>query len=766
MAEIEKYIERGLPILPVEYRGKKPHKNFQWRNAKLPAASMFDASPHPNIGLRLDSHIEVDPDDPVASRFTGLFFRDKTLVWGRKSRPGKRLYRNAEPSMPASESFKYIAPDGSEVPTIEVKAGSGHYTIIPPGTHESGEGIEWEQQPRKCAVLSIPDALHNARGVNATCLLSAYWNEGTRNALTVALTNVLTRLTNYTDDFVVDFVATIAASAGDDEDRRKQARGAVVRARQGKRMFGLPKLAEILGDRNVEILCAAFGIENLSNWETPRNILEPAGAMPSWPKDWLPGSFGVYADDIAERMQTHVEFAAVGLIASVATAAGSYCRVQPKRHDTSFQPAASVYAAVVADSGTRKTPALNDALRPIHRLQNESVKQYREALRDYEAALEAWQQADARARGERPREPVEQTIVMSEATIEAMAADLQRTPQGFMLHVDELSGLIKSFNKYRSNGQGADMEFIMSAHSGAAMNVRRRGKGGSIFLPRTYLTIVGTIQPQIVIKHLMHGEKTENGFAARFSLLLWPDPITRGYVDKEPRWDAFGEVMDKVRAIREAFTVSDEWQEPAVFRLNGAASKVYAEWSIKHDAETASLEQPLKAHWDKYQGFVAQLALIHWLMRMSMHDKPEGGRFLYFDTVQAINVEIDEVSVGAAIRLVEDVLKPHATKVYGLAAAHPGAVGAVKIARWLLRTGRAEFRIADLTKNDWAGLDSREACAPALECLELSDWIRPRVTVTNRHNSGWNRHAVPHNWLVNPRVEQFRDGDDGSETVE
>ena len=102
MTELERYLQAKLPVFPVQYRGKEPAlvggKQFRWGQAKLPEPELFEGGPF-NIGLRLDNHIEIDPDDPIASIVTSqLFSHYPTSTWGRASRPGKRLYLNSDPS--------------------------------------------------------------------------------------------------------------------------------------------------------------------------------------------------------------------------------------------------------------------------------------------------------------------------------------------------------------------------------------------------------------------------------------------------------------------------------------------------------------------------------------------------------------------------------------------------------------------------------------------------------------------------------------------
>ena len=213
-----------------------------------------------NIGLRLDRHIEVDPDDRTASRFADfLFAQMPTFTWGRKSRPGKRLYAQASPCE-ASYSGHYFAPNGEKVATIEVKAGAGHYTILPPGEHAEGEMIEGnlcEPAPAELAGVS-----EQVKLVNLMCMLREYWTSGHRNALTVALARVLHQHgKDVSAELAATIVRNVAATAGGDDPQKRytEALAAAHRADGGKHVYGIPKLTEILGKANITILLDAIG---------------------------------------------------------------------------------------------------------------------------------------------------------------------------------------------------------------------------------------------------------------------------------------------------------------------------------------------------------------------------------------------------------------------------------------------------------------------------------------------------------------------------
>ena len=163
-------------------------------------------------------------------------------------------------------------------------------------------------------------------------------------------------------------------------------------------------------------------------------------------------------------------YIALPLLPVLAAAVGNSRRILLKH---SWAEPCVVWAVVVGDSGTLKSPALDLALEPLQRLQSSAFAQWREKMEQYtrdkmtfDADLAEWKKT-GRRKGQpapsEPEEPVADRYTCADTTVEALAVLLQRSPRGLLLARDELSGWVNSFDAYKS-GRGGDVAHWLQLH--------------------------------------------------------------------------------------------------------------------------------------------------------------------------------------------------------------------------------------------------------------------------------------------------------------
>ena len=140
-------------------------------------------------------------------------------------------------------------------------------------------------------------------------------------------------------------------------------------------------------------------------------------------------------------------YIALPLLSALASAIGNSRRIRLKR---TWCESAMIWAVVVGESGTLKSPAHDLAINPIHRVQNAALKQYRDEVEKYnqekalyDADSAEWKKS-GRKKGEPPPdppvEPVAERYLVSDTTVEALAVLLEQCPRGLLVARDELSG--------------------------------------------------------------------------------------------------------------------------------------------------------------------------------------------------------------------------------------------------------------------------------------------------------------------------------------
>ena len=262
------------------------------------------------------------------------------------------------------------------------------------------------------------------------------------------------------------------------------------------------------------------GVESLKAILTTAILIKPeepssptVDGVDHFPSSALPAPMQQLVDKGARAIQCAPDLIGVPLLAAAGAAIGTSRCLRLK---TGWDEYPTLYAVPIAAPGQAKTPALNLALDPVHRQARRLRDQHQREKEEYESEY-------TRAKEDKrplPEEPSTRRVEVSDATVEALAENLNENPRGLLLQRDELSGFAQSMNSYRS-GKGADRQFFLSTWSGAPSSVDRKSQRAPLFLDRPFLAITGTIQPDCV-RALLHDQKWDDGFIDRF-LFSYPD---------------------------------------------------------------------------------------------------------------------------------------------------------------------------------------------------------------------------------------------------
>lgn len=260
-----------------------------------------------------------------------------------------------------------------------------------------------------------------------------------------------------------------------------------------------------------------------------------------------------------------------------------------------------VWAGLVGDSGTLKTPILKALTSPLDDLQKEAFEEYQQQYAAYELEMQEWEAAKKNEREAKPKPPALRDLYFSDFTIEAIADSIRYYPEeGYLVHIDELAAFFKSMDAYR-NGKGSDRQRWLSSHGGSAIKVNRKSSE-PIYLYRTSISLVGGIQPSVLEKQVLDDTTSEDGLWARFIWVRLPMTTPPG-ISERPRFDLSQLLKGLYRSLN---------QEPAqTYRLSPAAIALWNQWN----AEMGQLikQEPsgiLRATYPKLKEVAARIALI------------------------------------------------------------------------------------------------------------------------------------------------------------
>ncbi|TVS03330.1 MAG: DUF3987 domain-containing protein [Cyanobium sp. PLM2.Bin73] len=171
----------------------------------------------------------------------------------------------------------------------------------------------------------------------------------------------------------------------------------------------------------------------------------------------------------------------------------------------------NLYLALVGHTGDRKSQLGRATItRPpaeIQRLYN----------RAHAEALQAWQlENEGKKKEDRSPKPFLHRLQLQDYTGEALAHRLmeaEKIQRGILIFRDELSGLFRSLDRYRSGGKGGDEEQLLEMYGGEPFASARVEAVERVY-DRCHVSIAGTIQPA-TLRALM-GSGDDQGKFARF----------------------------------------------------------------------------------------------------------------------------------------------------------------------------------------------------------------------------------------------------------
>lgn len=346
--------------------------------------------------------------------------------------------------------------------------------------------------------------------------------------------------------------------------------------------------------------------------------IECPPAVASWepfPVSALPPVIERFACTAADSIGCDETFVILPVLSILASAIGNSRRLHLK--DGWSEPAI-IWTAVVSESGSKKSPALEAAMVPLHERQKAAMREYRAAKERFEFASEQFDRARKsknpalQASHSKPVEPVADRCWCDDTTTESLAALLQQQPRGLLCARDELSGWIGSFDRYSGGGQ-SDAARWLEMFGGRSMLVDRKGTG-NIHVPRASVSLTGGIQPGVMAR-VFGAPHRESGLMARLLLASPPRTINS--------WSERGldpVTLSEYRALVDSLfelqaPVDEEEMTPLEVTLADNAKPLWIQFFNDHAVEQSELSGDLGACWSKMEGYCARLALVIHLAR-------------------------------------------------------------------------------------------------------------------------------------------------------
>lgn len=360
-----------------------------------------------------------------------------------------------------------------------------------------------------------------------------------------------------------------------------------------------------------------------------------------FPVGVLPEPVRRYVDAASQSIGCDPAYVALPLLTGLASAIGNSFELELK---STWRASSILWTAVVAESGSGKTPAFNLALRGVHAYQELLQKEYESNLNDLEREHT---QVDEESTGHRgdgqkidsmgpaPSQPQLRRIFTNDPSTAAIIEMLPQNDGAMLVAVDELHGLFGRVNRGKG---GSERTQWLSMHSGERLSVDRKpwGRLQTVSIPRASVCITGGIQLEI-LRGAIGTKERASGLLARF-LLANPPRVTKQWNDNTID-DALMSQVDELftRLYRlQPNIIEGGLASPGCVHLSDAAKAKWVEFYNRHAEEQAALRGDLTAAWSKLEEYAARIALVLHCVRVNeTQAAPADGQQLTGETMEA-----------------------------------------------------------------------------------------------------------------------------------
>jgi Bifunctional DNA primase/polymerase, N-terminal. len=769
-----------MPIYLPE-RAKNPGRTG-WQKERLKQVDLPNVfRDKANIGLLLGEPSnwlgEADLDCKEAIALASEFLPNTGRKSGRGASPSSHWWFYVKGLVTRKFEDPMLRGSDERAMILELRS-TGCHTLVPPSVHPTGDVYLWNDEGNPARVSS--DELLLAASKLAACsITSRYWQQGKRHNQSLALAGVLLRAGWSVQD-AEHFITAAARVAGDEElaDRQQAVHDTAERLSNGGAATGIPRLTELFPKDVAQCIVKWLGIQSRTsdtygtsqdqtyseNLDWPDLEPLPVGLLPvpAMQPELLPDTFAPWLTDIAERMQCPLDYPAVGALVALAATVGNQIAIRPKRHDD-WTVIPNLYGAVVGRPGVLKSPALDEASKPLKRLAAEAREQHEQAMKEWtldrmtaEAKKDKlkddvkkavrigddFDKASLRAQLEELEEmaePKERRYIINDSTVEKVGELLNLNPRGLLLFRDELVGWLKTLDR---EGHEGDRGFYLEAWNGQGSFTYDRIVRGTLHIKTVTLSVLGGIQPGPLAAYLratLLGGQGDDGLLQRFQLLVYPD-VTEKWrnVDRYPNTECKNRAfevfkkLDKLDVAEVGAFLPDEGDSIPYLRFDEEAQQLFNVWreDLEKELRSKRIEHPaLEAHLSKYRSLMPSLALLFHLI-----DRVDG-------RTDQTSISIEATAKAAAWCA---YLFEHAKRIYGMginSTAHLAKALAEHIKQGDLPD---PFKARDVYRKHWTGLTSSKEVAEPLELLADLGWIRPVVIQTGGRSTT--------HYLINPKI--------------
>lgn len=498
-------------------------------------------------------------------------------------------------------------------------------------------------------------------------------------------------------------------------------------------------------------------------WPAPKPL--PAGMIPVDPFDYefLPLALREWVKDTSNRLQCPPDYVAVAAITALGTLIGRRLGIKPQSK-TDWIEVPNLWGMFIGPPGLMKSPAMEEALRPLHRIEAEARKENGEAQERHEREFHAFKlkkdaknalakkalDKDPAAKvdlefGDEPQEPAPIRYITNDSTYEGLGELLIGNPMGILVERDEIVSLLKYLE---DEEHVVARGFYLTGWSGKSSYSFDRIGRGHRSVDAVCIGIIGNTQPARIAEFIRRTNADGtggDGLMQRFGLMVWPDtPTTWNNVDeypdveaKEAAWKVFKDAsaIDLNEALKMG-AHKGEFDSVPCLRLDPKALEEFSAWRARLEAliRSGEIAPALEGHLAKYRTLVPALALIN-----HVADERDKGA-------------VSQASILRSLAFAK-YLESHARRVYGA-----GIVADVAAAKAILRHIKSGdlldgFTAREIQRKNWTHLTEAHHVAAGLDLLVELHYLGVKDMPPGQKGG-----RPTASYLINPAVPQPKKG--------
>jgi len=499
-----------------------------------------------------------------------------------------------------------------------------------------------------------------------------------------------------------------------------------------------------------------------NQWPEPKPIKQKISPAHSMPEGIIPEPLRPWIADIAYRMQCPMDYVASTAIVMFASLIGSGCGIRPKQKDD-WLVIPNLWGCNIGSPSLMKSPSMNEALKPLSRLEviskeshDDDTKRHEADILEYKASHKAINgKIESAAKSgkhddmelakqkflnlDEPPEPIWQRYKTNDATIEMVSVLLSQNKRGILVVRDEIMGLLNSWER---EDKSVDRAYYLEAWNGYGSYTTDRIGRGTIHTENMCVSMFGNTQPDKILRYLMKAIKGDNdGLLQRLQILIYPEENKSNWnlVDEKPDITARDKVYELAEKIASADfaaigALHDEYKEVHYFHFSADAQEVFYKWltelETKKIRDTDS-DNIVIEHLAKYRSLMPSLALV-------------------FHIIDVIDGKDDAtVSTESALKAAAwcDYLESHMRRVYSLV--QNVSLKAASLLAAKIKSGKLldKFTARDIYRKQWASLADIEVVKSACDELVDAGWLREVITP-----AGFQQKEKVE-YMINPKVK-------------